>query len=275
MKKLAEGAALVQLRRTKQHFASYINQHYTAKAKDCRTCQTVCCADDHFVNVNITRLEALAIWRTLHNSPRISPQLRQQLLQRAAATVLKYRLSNTGDTFQQTYSCPLFEPGIGCVVHWKAKPAPCIQHGCYEDWQDLPDMTQFQRVERRVERLNTQVYPHQAVEYAPIPVWLMRIAEELGDSDPDAMAAATETIPRLTTAALTSTNLATTALASTTFATADLSLVNDQNNGALITTTPSDLATGVPATDQTVVAGRPPDLDTITSARLDCPLITD
>jgi hypothetical protein len=183
MRKLAETPALVQLRRTKQHFAAYINQHYAAKAKDCRTCQTVCCADDHFVNVNITRLEAVAIWRTLQNSPRISQALRAQLLQRAVATVVKYRLSSEGDTFQQTYSCPLFEPGIGCVVHWKAKPAPCIQHGCYEDWQDLPDNTQFQRVERRVERLNTQVYSHQAVEYAPLPVWLVRIAEELGNEN--------------------------------------------------------------------------------------------
>lgn len=180
MRRLSEPQALVQLRRAKQGFSKYINEHYTHKAKDCRTCDTVCCADADFVNVNITRLEAVAIWNTLKNSPRISSTLFENVLKRAAQAIEKYRLSDIGDTFQQTYSCPLFENGIGCLVHWKAKPAPCIQHGCYEDWHDLPDTLQFSRVERQVENLNERVYPHKELAYATIPIWLMRIAEEMG-----------------------------------------------------------------------------------------------
>ena len=92
----------------------------------------------------------------------------------------KYRLTDYGDTFKQKYSCPLFEPGIGCTVHWKAKPAPCIQHGCYEDWQDLPDTLEFERVERRVEKLNESVYSgKEKWDYATIPVWLSRIDDEM------------------------------------------------------------------------------------------------
>lgn len=177
---MAEAKALVQLRRAKQSFAHYITRNYAHKALDCSKCQTVCCADAEFVNVNITRLEAEAIWRTLKQSPRISPQLFDEIIARARAAIKRYQLSQQGDTFQQTYSCPLFEAGIGCTVHWKAKPAPCIQHGCYDDWQDLPDTAQFARVERRVEQLNERVYrDEQHWQYAPIPVWLVRIDEEM------------------------------------------------------------------------------------------------
>jgi hypothetical protein len=180
MRRIEEPKALVQLRRTKQGFAEYINRNYAYKALDCSKCSRVCCADPDFVNVNITRLEAEAIWRTLQNSPRIGQEKFRQIVARARAAVEKYRLTAHGDTFRQTYSCPLFEPGSGCTVHWKAKPAPCIQHGCYEDWQDLPDALEFGRVERRVERLNEGVYSDRGQwDYATIPVWLSRIADEM------------------------------------------------------------------------------------------------
>ncbi|MBK7995999.1 MAG: hypothetical protein IPK14_22285 [Blastocatellia bacterium] len=127
MKNMTQTQALVQLRRVKQGFSRYINQNYTAKAKDCRTCQTVCCKDSSFVNVNITRLEALAIWQTLKNSSRVNQEKFLEIINRAKESIETYNLSELGDTFSQTYSCPLFETGIGCLVHWKAKPAPCIQ----------------------------------------------------------------------------------------------------------------------------------------------------
>jgi len=180
MHKMPETKALVQLRRVKQGFSDYISQNYASKAKDCRTCTTVCCQDSEFVNVNITRLEAVAIWQALKNSSRVSQEKFKEIIDRTRKTVAKYQLKMAGDTFSQTYSCPLFETGIGCLVHWKAKPAPCIQHGCYDDWHDLPDTKEFTRVERKVEQLNNRVYQNNESEnYATIPVWLVRIAEEV------------------------------------------------------------------------------------------------
>jgi hypothetical protein len=179
MKKVEQPQALIQLRRTKQSFSKYIARNYASKAVDCAKCNTICCIDHDFVNVNITRLEAEAIWRTLKNSPRISNELFEAIKARAAEAVKKYKLSPFGDTFSQTYACPLFEIGIGCTVHWKAKPAPCIQHGCYENWQDLPDTKEFARVEKRVEHLNKLLYGNSSEwDYATIPVWLCQIAAE-------------------------------------------------------------------------------------------------
>lgn len=184
MKKIEEAEALTRLRLVKQRFADYINRNYAFRAFDCSKCPTPCCAEAQFVNVNITRLEAIAVWRTLQNSPRISPEKFAEVFERARTAVDKYRLSNQGDTFKQTYSCPLFERGAGCLVHWKAKPAPCIQHGCYENWQDLPDTAEFARVERRVEQLNQRVYgDNRDWGYQTIPVWLKRIAEEMERAD--------------------------------------------------------------------------------------------
>ncbi len=180
MHNMPENKALVQLRRVKQGFSDYIQQNYAAKAKDCRTCTRICCLDSEFVNVNITRLEAVAIWHTLKNSSRVNPEKFQEIIERAHKTIAKYQLKTEGDTFSQTYSCPLFETGVGCLVHWKAKPAPCVQHGCYDDWHDLPDTKEFARIERKVEQLNSRVYQDQKPQnYATIPVWLVRIAEEM------------------------------------------------------------------------------------------------
>lgn len=180
MQKMPEAKALVQLRRAKQGFSDYITKNYAFKAKDCRTCTTVCCADSDFVNVNITRLEAVAIWNTLKNSSRITKEKFAEIIERTRQTINKYKLSDLGDTFSQTYSCPLFEPNIGCLVHWKAKPAPCIQHGCYEDWHDLPDAKEFARVEKRVEQLTNRVYGDQEeLAYATIPIWLAKVADEM------------------------------------------------------------------------------------------------
>jgi hypothetical protein len=188
---LTENEALTQLKRVKTSYQSFIKVNFEHKADDCRTCPTAgsCCTDAHFVNVHITRLEALAIRQTLELSPRLSGAARKAVYQRAHRTVEKYGLRVTGDTFSQTYSCPLFEPGTGCLVHRRAKPAPCIQHGCYENWEDLPPASLQSRVEHRVEQLNLEVYGN-SWAWLPTPVWLALI-------DPDSDGKELESLIRI------------------------------------------------------------------------------
>ncbi len=173
--------ALTQLRRIKQRFACYIGKTYGHLAADCATCPTPCCADAQFVNVHIVRLEAKAMLATLQNSPKHGPARVREVLARAADAVARYGLTETGDTFGQTYACPLFEPGVGCLVHWKAKPAACIQHGCYERWEDLPETGTQRRVERQVAALDAAVHGAPST-WLPIPLWLLRAADEADES---------------------------------------------------------------------------------------------
>ena len=166
--------ALTRLKRIKDGFRTYIGQRYAWRARDCSVCPTPCCRDAEFVNVNITRLEGEAIMRTLAASPRITPEHRVQIVDRARRAVRDYGLDEAEDTFSRTYACPLFEPKRGCLVHYKAKPAPCVQHGCYDDWRDLPDEIELRRVERRVARLNRAVYgdDERAWGFRTIPAWI-------------------------------------------------------------------------------------------------------
>src|SRR5688500_11893889 len=142
MKKLPERSALARLQREKAAFHSHIKVNYEPAARDCRVCPTpgVCCTDAHIVNVHITRLEAVAIRETLQRTPRLDDDARRAVYARAAQAVERYNLrpSSVGDTYAQTYSCPLFAPGVGCLVHARAKPAPCTQHACYENWEEMP-----------------------------------------------------------------------------------------------------------------------------------------
>ncbi len=171
-----ESSALAQLQRVKSSYQTFIKINYEHSADDCRTCQTpgLCCLDAHFVNIHITRLEAVAIRETLARTPRLSEEQRRAVYERAKETVERYNLKTSGDTFQQTYACPLFEPKLGCLVHQRAKPAPCIQHACYENWEDLPPLNLQTRTEHRVEQLNTEVYG-QAWTWLSTPVWLCLI----------------------------------------------------------------------------------------------------
>lgn len=184
MRRLSEPAALAQLQRGKAAYQSEIKKGYEHQAQDCRTCATpgVCCTDAHFVNVHITRLEAVHIGETLRRTPRLDDAERRRVYERASEAIRRYRLSSSGDTFRQTYSCPLFELGRGCLVHTRAKPAPCIQHACYENWEDMPPAGLQWRMEKRVEQLNTQVYG-QAWAWLPIPVWLMLVDAENNSDD--------------------------------------------------------------------------------------------
>lgn len=168
-----EQIALAQLQRAKTAYQSFIKLNYEARADDCGTCPTrgLCCTDEHFVNVHITRLEAVAIRETLRRTPRLTETERRAVYTRARATVELYHLRASGDTFAQTYACPLYHKNIGCLVHRRAKPAPCIQHACYENWEDLPPANLETRTEHRVEQLNTEVYGA-AWAWLPTPLWL-------------------------------------------------------------------------------------------------------
>jgi hypothetical protein len=168
-----EQAALARLQRVKAAYQTSIKLDYEPRAVDCGACPTagVCCTDAHFVNVHITRLEAVAIRETLRRTPRLTEAERRSVYRRARAAVERYGLRANGDTFAQTYACPLFEPEAGCLVHRRAKPAPCIQHACYENWEDLPPASLQSRAEHRVEQLNTEAYGT-AWGWLPTPLWL-------------------------------------------------------------------------------------------------------
>jgi hypothetical protein len=173
MRKLSEAEALARLQQSKAAFQTHVKLKFEQRAVDCRACPTpgVCCTDAHFVNVNITRLEAVAIRETLSRTPRLTDDERRAVYKRAREAVERYGLAASGDTLARTYSCPLFAKGVGCLVHRRAKPAPCIQHACYDDWADVPPLDLQWREERRVEQLNSEVYGA-AWAWLPTPVWL-------------------------------------------------------------------------------------------------------
>lgn len=179
MKQLTERQATAQLQRVKAAYQSHIVKVYEPAALSCKQCPHLgaCCTDAHFVNVHITRLEAVAMRETLERTPRLSAEQRRAIYRRASDAVTRYRLQSSGDTFRQTFSCPLFEPGLGCTVHHRAKPAPCIQHACYDHWEDVPPAQLQWRTEHRIEQLNSQVYGS-AWAWLPIPLWLTLVDPE-------------------------------------------------------------------------------------------------
>ena len=170
MKTLSETKALRELQKLKTTYQNSIKTNYEHKAQDCGTCPTkgACCLDAHFVNVHITKLEAVAIRKTLEN---LTEDKQREIYARAAETIEKYNLKTSGDTFLKTFACPLFEIGIGCLVHSSAKPAPCIQHACYENKGDLPPDKLQEDAENQIERLNRRTYGN-ALAWLALPVWL-------------------------------------------------------------------------------------------------------
>lgn len=173
MKPSSESEALARLQRLKTSYQNHIRRNYEHEAEDCRSCPTrgVCCTDAHFVNVHITRLEAVAIRETLLRTPRLSEDEKMEVYLRAEWAVKRYDLRTTGDTFARGFACPLYNARLGCLVHRRAKPAPCIQHACYHDWTDLPPHALQERTEYSVEKLNAQVYGA-AWAWLPLPLWL-------------------------------------------------------------------------------------------------------
>jgi hypothetical protein len=178
-KRSKEQTALAHLQRIKTAYQSFIKLNYEHRAEDCVTCPTrgVCCTDAHFVNVHITRLEAVAMRETLRRTPRLTKAEHRAVYARAREAIERYDLRASGDTFAQTYACPLYVPQAGCLVHRRAKPAPCIQHACYQNWEDLPPANLETRTEHRVEQLNTEVYGS-AWAWLPTPLWLSLVDPE-------------------------------------------------------------------------------------------------
>jgi hypothetical protein len=170
---LEEAEALARLQRVKSSYQTHIKLNYEHAATACRTCPVrgVCCTDEHFVNVHITRLEAVAVRETLRRSPRLTEEAERAVYRRAREAVRRYDLRASGDTFAQTFACPLYDPQAGCLVHARAKPAPCIQHACYDRWEDLPPASLETRAEHRIEQLNTAVYGARWA-WLPTPLWL-------------------------------------------------------------------------------------------------------
>lgn len=170
MKPLSQNAALERLKKLKSAYAARIRTDFEHRAKPCAACETpgACCMDAHFVNVHITRLEASAIRNRLAE---FAPELRRSVGIRINAAIEKYGLSDSGDTFSRSFACPLYEKGIGCLVHGDAQPLPCISHACYDRQEDLPpEGLQFEQ-ESLVDTLNRRAYG-KAAKWLPLPVAL-------------------------------------------------------------------------------------------------------
>lgn len=172
MKPLSETRALEKLRTLKTNFASRIKTDYERNAKSCATCETpgACCLDAHFVNVHITPLEATAIRNAIG---KLSEEAQAKIFKRVEDTISRYHLSSDGDTFAKTYACPLFETGVGCLVHHEGKPLPCIAHACYENKNDLPPDDLVAEQEGLVERLNELTY-RKPTTWLPLPIAVRR-----------------------------------------------------------------------------------------------------
>lgn len=172
MKPLSEKQSLQKLRALKEDFRASVKRDYEHRAKDCETCETkgACCLDAHFVNVHITKLEAVLIREELE---KLSADYRKKIYNRIRETIEKYDLSSEGDTFQKTFACPLFEKGVGCLVH-SVKPVPCITHACYERREDLPPDELQSETESEIEKLNEKTY-RKFTRWLPLPVYLSMI----------------------------------------------------------------------------------------------------
>ena len=170
MKFLSQQKALRRLQEIILDLRSEISDKYEHRAKSCLTCETqgACCLDAHFVNVHISRLEAVGINEALARLPH-AKQI--EIDGRLDETIEKYSLTSEGDTFAQTYACPLFERGVGCLVHEQGKPVPCIVHACYERAEDLPPDDLQRKVEKEIDRLNARTYGL-APPLLPLPIAL-------------------------------------------------------------------------------------------------------
>ena len=119
MRYTSESKAIEQLEVIRREFAHEIAGRFEHNAKPCSQCETpgACCLDEHFVNVRISRIEAAAIKRALNDLPE---SLRSKVMDRTTTVVERLK---SGDG--EKYACPLYEKGIGCLVHHTAKPLPC------------------------------------------------------------------------------------------------------------------------------------------------------
>jgi len=173
MRWISETKAFERLSEIRDRFRLRI-AGYETNAKSCAACTSpgACCLDEHFVNVRISRLEAAAILRSLHE---IEPALRDDVIRRTLHAIEVYRLDASEAGSSDMFACPLFEPGRGCLVHLTAKPLPCVAHACYERREDLPPEHLLSAAEAEVDSLNRNVYR----ENAPLKPLPLAVAERL------------------------------------------------------------------------------------------------
>ena len=169
MKRISETNAIKKLAAIREEFRGAVAV-YEQRAESCVTCTTqgACCVDAHFVNVRVTRLETQAMRRAIDDLPLA---LQAKVADRITNTIETYKLDEALDTTTATYACPLFEKGIGCLVHETAKPLPCIAHACYNREADLPPDDLLDLAEEKVERLHRQTYGP-STEILSIPIAL-------------------------------------------------------------------------------------------------------
>lgn len=172
MKLLSEKKALDRLDVLISDFRSQISNRYEHRAKSCLTCEVKgsCCLDAHFVNVHISRIEAVNIRRILANLP---VEKREKINARIAETVHLYSLNAVADTYTQTFACPLFEKGTGCLVHERGKPPACTMHACYENQADLPPHELQTLQELKIDDLNARTYGRRD-QWLPLPLALQK-----------------------------------------------------------------------------------------------------
>lgn len=162
---LSEKQGLERLEKVRSDFTQKIEENYEHRAKPCSQCSTpgACCLDQHFVNVRVSRLEATAIKQRLEE---LSDGLRASVIGRAEEAVDRYGLEADPG---KTYACPLYQSGVGCLVHNAAKPLPCIAHACYEKSEDLPPDSLLSENELVIDKINERVYGRSA-DWLPIPL---------------------------------------------------------------------------------------------------------
>src|ERR1051325_11766618 len=105
---LEEAEALARLQRVKSSYQTHIKLNYEHAATDCRACPVrgVCCTDAHFVNVHITRLEAVALRETLRRSPRLTFDGARAVYIRAREAVERYGFRAPGGALPPTLPRP-------------------------------------------------------------------------------------------------------------------------------------------------------------------------
>ncbi len=173
MRIISEKNALERLALLRNDLTETIRETYEHRARRCASCpvQGSCCLDAHFVNVRISRLEARAINAEID---RLDTDTRKGVLDRTAAAVSEYQLERGQDKF----ACPLFESGVGCLVHATAKPTACIIHACYDSKDDLPPDHLQDEYDTRIDRLNRLTYGRDASNL-PLPLALGKAREAL------------------------------------------------------------------------------------------------
>ena len=147
MKLLSETAGLDRLAKIRGEFREDIALRFEHRAKPCSICETpgACCLDEHFVNVRVSRLEAAAIGKAVGE---LDDDVRSAV----------YRRLERIEPDSEFYACPLYQSGIGCLVHDTAKPLPCIAHACYERPENLPPDELLSKREIEIDDLNRRVY---------------------------------------------------------------------------------------------------------------------